>query len=599
MSKEQTSGLLSKVVRFVRHPTTSWDDLDTTADQRGISSKEALKDIIERKRRNDFVRKREFEMLRRLRLANKGKEADADQRGRLSFFQSSYNSKPDDRAGTLKKIDEIEAQMSMQWWKTKRGDLGNPAQQASEPAAHSAGSEAIDTTLAFNTTVALDVEPGLSPSPQMQPQQGARAAGNGAASTQLSSGSVSAAPPVVPPTVVGPVGLASSQPEVLGKREFEASQFSLSKFNALDVAETAADPEIEEAAIRFASGDAAAAEQSLVEVLSRKGETATPDEWLVLLDLYRATGQDERFEAMALEFADRFSRSAPQWCSIVAEASARMSRSSGGAMPQTRAHWTAEPELDIHIVNMMTRVLERSAPPWVLDWTPLQTMDQAAVEQLHKVFLQWIQTRMELHFVGVRTLLQVLAAMTPAGDSSVSQIYWQLRLSALRLMNLSEEFEQVALDFCITYEISPPSWEPPLCHFVDLSETGTNVGGRGEVNPRSQSNKAEFDLSAGLTILEELRVAEPIGELVGELSGDLTATLQALDEVLGEAELRLVSCKHLVRVDFAAAGSILNWAAAHKAQGRRVRFVHVHRLISAFFHVIGITAHAEVVPRED
>jgi hypothetical protein len=40
-----------------------------------------------------------------------------------SFFQSSMPSKPDDRATTLKKIDEIEAQMSMQWWKTKNGGI--------------------------------------------------------------------------------------------------------------------------------------------------------------------------------------------------------------------------------------------------------------------------------------------------------------------------------------------------------------------------------------------------------------------------------------------------------------------------------------------
>jgi hypothetical protein len=39
-----------------------------------------------------------------------------------SFFQSSLPSKPDERAQTLKKIDEIEAQMSMQWWKTKHRD---------------------------------------------------------------------------------------------------------------------------------------------------------------------------------------------------------------------------------------------------------------------------------------------------------------------------------------------------------------------------------------------------------------------------------------------------------------------------------------------
>jgi hypothetical protein len=50
---------------------------------------------------------------------------------RPSFFQSSMPSKPDDRATTLKKIDEIEAQMSMQWWKTKHG--GKPVAAASAP----------------------------------------------------------------------------------------------------------------------------------------------------------------------------------------------------------------------------------------------------------------------------------------------------------------------------------------------------------------------------------------------------------------------------------------------------------------------------------
>jgi hypothetical protein len=31
-------------------------------------------------------------------------------------------SNPGERASTIKKIDEIEAQMSNQWWKTKHGD---------------------------------------------------------------------------------------------------------------------------------------------------------------------------------------------------------------------------------------------------------------------------------------------------------------------------------------------------------------------------------------------------------------------------------------------------------------------------------------------
>ena len=122
MAKDDSNGgFLSKVVKFVRHPTTSWSDLDTrSADRESEYNKAALKEMIERKRRNDFVRKREFDMLRKIR-SREGVPLDG-QGMRPSFFQSSLPSKPDDRAETLKKIDEIEAQMSMQWWKTKGPD---------------------------------------------------------------------------------------------------------------------------------------------------------------------------------------------------------------------------------------------------------------------------------------------------------------------------------------------------------------------------------------------------------------------------------------------------------------------------------------------
>src|SRR3954470_15441594 len=121
MPKDDTGGgLLSKVVKFVRSPGTGWAGEEPEGDRDSHYSKQMLKEMIERKRRNDFVRRREFDQLRKLRQreALTG-TANPDAAGRPSFFQSSMPSKPDDRAGTLKKIDEIEAQMSQQWWKSK------------------------------------------------------------------------------------------------------------------------------------------------------------------------------------------------------------------------------------------------------------------------------------------------------------------------------------------------------------------------------------------------------------------------------------------------------------------------------------------------
>src|SRR6187549_4275203 len=131
-SKEENTGLLSKVVKFVKNPTTNWADLDQQESDRESSySKQMLKEMIERKRRNDFVRKREFDMLRKMRRSEV--LAGQDPGLRPSFFQSSMPSKPDDRATTLKKIDEIEAQMSMQWWKTKHGGQSQQPGSSSFP----------------------------------------------------------------------------------------------------------------------------------------------------------------------------------------------------------------------------------------------------------------------------------------------------------------------------------------------------------------------------------------------------------------------------------------------------------------------------------
>ena len=133
MTKEDSvPGLLSKMVKFVRNPATSWSDLDNkNTDRDEALSKQVLKDMIERKRRNDFVRKREFDMLRKMR--KREAMAGQDPSARPSFFQSSMPSKPDDRARTLKKIDEIEAQMSMQWWQTKPRNLSAPGGNTTLP----------------------------------------------------------------------------------------------------------------------------------------------------------------------------------------------------------------------------------------------------------------------------------------------------------------------------------------------------------------------------------------------------------------------------------------------------------------------------------
>ena len=105
MAKDELPGLLSKVVKFVRNPTKDWAELDRAEPEQDSGyDKQALKAMIERKRQNDFVRKREFDNLRKLRRNDPVAMAGA---ARPSFFQSSLPADAEGRADTLKIIDEI------------------------------------------------------------------------------------------------------------------------------------------------------------------------------------------------------------------------------------------------------------------------------------------------------------------------------------------------------------------------------------------------------------------------------------------------------------------------------------------------------------
>lgn len=604
----QPSGFLSKMARFVRHPATSWSDLDTVSEGRDDGqSKQALKEMIERKRRNDFVRRREFEMLRKLRSRPVNPEQGYG--GRPSFFQSSYSSKPDDRAGTLKKIDEIEAQMSMHWWKTKHGDTQD-AHTTLPPGEY-------ESTRAYRTTVNLNIAPTEPMATrQMEPEKPVAA--------ELPDLAIPVAPvrPVASP-VAPASATASEPPKAIPARPAEAipapslavdesqdnSGFSVSKFYAFDVQELALDPEIEEAAIRFASGDDAATEQGLLDTLNQKSGGGSPDEWMALFDFYRATGRLEAFESRAIDFASRFSRSAPQWVSMPEDVARRKAVAVQPRGDQARAVWVADSEVDAHAATLLGKVLERTPQPWVLDWTVLKSIQPVAAERLQKLFTDWGNAPVELRFLGARNLRELLQRLTPSGDASVDRLWWGLRLAVLRAMNQGDEFELAALDFCVTYEISPPSWEAPLCQFRAISS-----GGGAALTEFDRIDTSPYPLSdSGLQGLGSPSVASPDrsvyavasapgttgAELVGDIIGDPQEMLVELDERLGDASVREISCRHLIRVDFSAAGSILNWVSAHQAQGREVRFVNVHRLIAAFFHVIGITEYAKVLTRDD
>ena len=364
--------------------------------------------------------------------------------------------------------------------------------------------------------------------------------------------------------------------------------------SAVQASDVAHDPELDEAVIAFANADFEQCEQSLLTLTGSGGARAQHAEtWLVLFDLYRAIGQQHKFESLALDYAQQFGWSAPQWFSLpklVAEAASedrpRNKRIEG------QVGWTSPEYVDADAVAKLASVSLQMPLPWVFDWSALKGIDVEASARLSELFRGWISQDLDMRWLGGERLFAVLQEAAPTGVRDIDPAFWQVRLDALRMTNRPDQFDEAAIDYCVTYEVSPPSWEPAVCQ--------ARVSGSG---PSTTSPPLSVVSDVSTSFLES-RLTEDTGmvqvgtvELSGQLVGDISATLKKMEGELGPATIVNVSCARLIRVDFIAAGDLLNWVLARRSENRAVTFLESHRLIALFFGAMGINEHAKVKVR--
>ncbi len=579
MSKD--SGLLSKMAKFVRNPRTDWADLDSAdaarADMEEEATKAQLREMLERKRQNDFVRKREFDALRKLR----SKEVDVPQAMHSpSFFPSSAPAESEgEKKNTLEKIAAIEAQMASQWFRSQGAALKASSRNAplkAEPVAAEPPA-AIDPT-AFAPTQTLDVPS----SAVARPAPAARTS--------------PLAPPLSHDMPTAPVYL-EAQPLLDGDLLLPAGMRPAYESTQFEVAELVNNPEVEEIAILYANGETAAAEEGLLRLISAGGgHRESAESWMALFDLYRATGQHLRFDEVGIEFAAVFGRSAPVWYSLpelLLESGASTDEAPEQAAVGNASSWTANSSLSMQNLALLETLPQRVAPPWRLDFRYMKRIDPGCGQKLAQRLNTWANDpQVKLRVVGAEHALKLMEELTPVADASVPQELWQLRLVLMRLLGQMDDFELNALNFCVTYEVSPPAWAPPRAECLQILPDGKVAETLEEV---VESTQARTEL------LETNLIDEAVlhARLSGQVLGDSSSQFGELNDVGAAVEVIEVDCRFVQRVDFVAAGTLLNWVSDHQSKGQTITFNKVNRLVAIFFRIIGIRELATVNVRQE
>ena len=318
---------------------------------------------------------------------------------------------------------------------------------------------------------------------------------------------------------------------------------------------------LDETAILFANRQDQAAESGLRAALVAEALGPMTDRgWLMMLELLQQRADRASYDQLAAQFAARFEVPAPAWISY-GEADKRPAARTG--MPVVQL-----PEsIDAGIVKALEefKALATTHPALTLDVSATRQIDLVGAELLLRVFNAFKRASHELMVRGAEQLLVALRSAIEPGRRDPSDAAWMLLLELQRLLDRQADFEETGIQYCITYEVSPPSWEPPYA----------NIRVSGAV-----------EAPAG-------RAVDPL-DWKGEILGDGEQYLGRLAAASRESKRLAVECRQLRRMAFPAATALLGQLIKLQQAGVSVEFRNVNCLVAALWHLLGVSSVADV-----
>ena len=322
--------------------------------------------------------------------------------------------------------------------------------------------------------------------------------------------------------------------------------------------EAQAAPVVEESAILYANGQAAAAEAMLSDSLADVGQQDRTV-WWMLFDLYQAGNRPLDFDNLAIDYASRFETSPPAWNPLQPSAS---TQAYTGVTPTEVLKGT----LDAHSAAQLARLTELAAPGKLLrlELGHVSALTPEGCELLSRALADLRAGGSELVVAGAAELAALARQHTIIGERDSSPAPWLLLLALLQLLNREKDFEETAMDYCVTFEVSPPSFEAP-----------------GKVATAS-SGPASSDRFMLPSVIE-----------------GTTATLfDAIDAYAQQNEVVLLDCARLARIEYGAAVALQARLRALAGGGKKIELRDLNHLVAALFKLLGYAGVARLFPHK-
>lgn len=375
------------------------------------------------------------------------------------------------------------------------------------------------------------------------------------------------AAPVPPPKELPPLEFGSPPAQTMGN----TTEFLLEGQTTIsDVAAPSSEAAavIEEAAILFSNNQIElVAEMLRAAIAEDKLGNATLTAWRMLFDLYQVAGKQQEFESLSIEYVNKFETSPPTWAATGQPGAAPVQATSSGGTPMV----PFAGKLDAGCTKLLDRVqkLSESHRALRLEFVRVTEVDPVGCGLLLGVLKKLQKSGHDLILVGAPELAKKIRSIVEVGRRDETEDPWLLLLEILRLLNLEKEFEEASIDYCVTFEVSPPAFVPPA------NKVTTAAAEQAQA-------MAETNAFMMPTVVE----------------GNIDQLILAIASYSDEHDPAIIDCSRLARADFNAAGRLMAGLAPFCGNGKAVEFHNVNHLVAALFNVMGLPEIARVLPRK-
>ncbi|HZV55682.1 MAG TPA: STAS domain-containing protein [Rhodocyclaceae bacterium] len=363
--------------------------------------------------------------------------------------------------------------------------------------------------------------------------------------------------------------VAPAVQEELGSLDFtQPGELPSSSQARIEVQETAQQvpPVIEQAAMLYSIEQTQSACAALAAAVREQDlGSHAPRAWGMLFELYQLLGRQSDFEQLAVEYAGKFETSPPAWAAGEGTGPENAAPAGGKATVALSGVLNAKAQ---EALKQVFKVAEKS-PAVKLELGKVTDVDEQGCALLNNVLWQMKRARKECVLGGADKIAALLARKIVPGRRENEQA-WLLLLELYQQLSAQHDFEEAAVNYAVTFEVSPPSWEPV----------------------RSKSTvAAEVDT---VPEIEEPPVCALEG-CITAASDDAFATIRARAEATSDVE---VDVSRLRRMDFVAAANLMNLVNALALAQKNVRLVRASHLLAALWEVIGLDRVAGIETRK-